>query len=385
MVVALAGFLVFFSSRLKGNPLGKTAADRVFWTLVPGSLLFYLVFLLLGLILGGAANGTGGIQAPRLVPVLSKNMPLLLSLGGSFMLAGFWVYIFTLWQGLDLRSIRQQVREATPAAFWLISSLALVVGTFQGLLQLLPPTLRVLTTPEEVPNIHAQLNMIGGVLLALIGLVYTLLPELAGKSADRGLVRKSLWGISGGIGAYYLSTLITGLLRFGYMLQGMDTLRAAERLGWAAPAIILVTSLPLLFGFGAFGLAVFRATQDDRARMLVDIRQTPSRFSGPMPARLKRTPTFHILGMEFVGGLFGWPGVGWLYSGQAMPAIFLLMAGPSIAWALLPMLFSPFTGTVFSRWGWSTLLVWLPISALLSSSLLWLSLRMHRRSEKAIK
>jgi hypothetical protein len=310
-------------------------------------------------------------------------MPLLLSLGGSFMLAGFWVYFITLWRGLSLRSIGQQVREATPAAFWLISSLALVVGTFQGLLQLLPPTLRVLTTPEEVPNIHAQLNMIGGVLLALIGLVYSLLPELAGKSADHGLVRKSLWGISGGIGAYYLSTLITGLLRFGYMLQGMDTVRAAERLGWAAPAIILVTSLPLIYGFSAFGLGVYRATQDYRARMLVDIRQTPSRFSGPMPSRLKRTPTLHILGMEFVGGLFGWPGVGWLYSGQAMPAIFLLMAGPSVAWALLPMLFSPFTNTIFSRWGWPTLLVWLPISALLSSSLLFLSLRMHSRSEKA--
>lgn len=382
MMVALAGFLIFFSSRLKGEPLEKKEADRIFWILVPGSLFFYLAFLFSGLILGGAVNGTGGIQAPRLVPILSKNMPLLLSMGGSFMLIGFWIYFSTLWRGLGLRSIGLQVREATPAAFWLVSSLSLVVGTFQGLLQLLPPTLRVLTTPEEVPNIHAQLNMIGGVLLALIGLVYLLLPGLAGNNAEQGLVRKSLFGIAGGIAAFYLSTLITGLLRYRFMLQGMDSIRAAERLGWAAPTIILISSIPLIFGFSAFGLAVFRATRTYRAKMLADIRLTPARFSGPMPDRLKHFPTPLILGFEFVGGLFGWPGVGWLVSGQTMPGIFLLLVGPSIAWALLPMLFSPFTDTVFSQWGWLTLLVWLPASASLSSSLLWISMHMHIRSKR---
>lgn len=383
MVVALAGFLVFFSPRLQGKTLGKSAADRNFWTLVPGSLLFYLTFLLLGLILGGAVNGTGGIQAPWLVPFLSKNLPLLLSVGGSCMLAGFWVYFITVWQGLGLRSLGQQLRAATPAAFWLVSSLALVVGTFQGLLQLLPPTLRLLTTPEEVPNIHAQLNMIGGVLLALIGLVYHLLPELVGKSAEQGFVRKSLYGLTGGIGVYYVATLSTGLLRFNYMLQGLDSIQAAERLGWAGPFVLLVTSLPLFYGFCAFGLAVYRATGEYRAALLADLRQTPSRVSGPMPSRLRQIPIAYLLGMEFAGGLFGWPGIGWLYAGQAIPAIFLMLAGPAVTWALLPMLFSPFTGTVFSRWGWPTLLVWLPVSALLSSSLLWLSLHRHRRSGKS--
>jgi heme/copper-type cytochrome/quinol oxidase subunit 1 len=375
MMVALSSFLVYFSPRMGGKLLGERQANRLFWTLVPGSVFFYATFLFLGLILGGAVNGYGGIQAPALAPFLSRRMPLLISLAGSLMLAGFWVYFITLWRSLGLGSVLQKIRGATPAAFWLVSSLALVIGTFQGLLQALPFTLRIFTTAEEIPNIHAQLNMIGGVLLALMGLVYLLLPEMVGQGANRRLARFSLFGIAGGIGAYYLTTLVTGLLRFGYLKQGMDDVQAAARLGWAAPTVLVLTAVPIFFGFVSFGVSVFQATREYRAEMARDMRQAPTRFSGPMPERLKRIPKGYVLGMEFAGGLFGWPGVGWLFAGQAMPALALLMIGPSIAWAMLPMLFSPYTDTIFSRLGWVTLLVWLPASALLSSLALALYLR----------
>jgi hypothetical protein len=57
---------------------------------------------------------------------------------------------------LNLRSFWGQPRQTTPSAFWLASSVALLIGTFQGLLQVFPATAYFLTTPEEVPNIHAQ-------------------------------------------------------------------------------------------------------------------------------------------------------------------------------------------------------------------------------------
>jgi hypothetical protein len=375
MMVALSGFLIYFSPRMGGTALGKREANRIFWTLVPGSLVFYLTFLSLGLILGGAVNGYGGLQIPQIVPFVSRRMPLFISVAGTLMLAGFWVYFTTLWRSLKLGSLVEHVRQATPAAFWFVSSFALVIGTFQGLLQALPPTLRVFTTAEEVPNIHAQLNMIGGVLLALIGLVYLLLSELVGQRASRHLSRLSLFAIAGGIGGYYLTTLTTGLLRLGFINQGLNDAQAAARLGWAAPAALVISAIPLFVGFAAFGLAVLRATRDYRAEMARDLRQAPARFSGPMPARLSRIPKGYVLGMEFTAGLFGFPGIGWLFAGQAMPAVALMMIGPSIAWALLPMLFSPYTGTIFSRLGWATLLIWLPASALLSSVVLAFYLR----------
>jgi heme/copper-type cytochrome/quinol oxidase subunit 1 len=383
MMVALVGFLIFFSQRLGGKPLGEKQANRIFWSLVPGSILFYLLFLLLGLVLGGAVNGYGGLQIPFLVPFFSRNMPLLLSIAGTLMLSGFWIYFLTLWKTLDLRSLGNQLRQATPGAFWLVSSLAFVVGTLQGLLQVFPTTQRILTVAEEVPNIHAQLNMIGGVLLALLGLVYLLLPELVGRQAEFRLRRTSLWGISAGIVAYYLVTLTTGLIRFTYMKDGMDSIQAAGRLGWAAPLALVAAAIPLLVGFGAFGLSVYRASRTYRAEMLAEMRQGPARYAGPMPARLKRIPHRYVLGMEFAGGLFGWPGVGWLYAGKVVPALVLMLGGPAIAWALLPMLFSPYNDTMISQYGWSTLMVWLPVSALLSSLLLALKLRRMRSARNA--
>jgi len=378
MMVALVGLLAYFSPRMGGRPIEERTANRIFWLLVPGSLAFYLTFLLLGLILGGAANGKGGIQIPLLVPFLSKQMPVLLSIAGSLMLSGFWAYFLVLWRGLRLRTLRSQIREGSPSAFWLISSLALVVGTFQGLLQLLPPSMRIFTTAEEIPNIHAQLNMIGGIMLALIGLVYLLLPELVGQPVEPRLARLSLYGITGGIAGYYLATLVIGMTRFGFLQGGMDDAEAAVRLGWVAPATLLLTALPMLAGFASFGVGVLRSTQAYRAQMATGIFQAPAKFSGPMPARLMRIPIGYVLGMELAGGLLGWPGIGWLYAGQAMPAIALLLIGPSVAWAMFPMLFSPFTGTPLSQWGWPVLLVWLLTSALASSSLLARYLRRSR-------
>ena len=375
MMVALSGFLVYFSQRLGGKQLGEREANRVFWTLVPGSLIFYLTFLFSGLILGGAVNGYGGLQVPALVPLVSRYLPMLIAAAGTLMLVGFWFYFGTLWKTLNLRSLRKHIRQATPAAFWLVSSLALVVGTFQGLLQAFPSTSQILTAPEEVPNIHAQLNMIGGVMLALIGLVFLLTPDLLDRQIDRKLARISLYGISGGIGAYYLATIITGFMRIAFLNMGYTQAQGSAMLGWAGPAALMITAIPVLIGFSAFARAIFKVTREYRTELSQQLRNSPQRFTGPVPERLRKIPSAYVMGMEFVGGLFGWPGIGWLFAGQALPGITLMMIGPSISWALLPMLFSPFTETVFSQWGWQVLLVWLPGTALLSSAFLGLYLR----------
>ena len=62
MMVSLAAFLVYFGPRLQGAEpdavAGKRAATVLFWTIVPGSLVFYLTFLLTGLSLGGYGGPT---------------------------------------------------------------------------------------------------------------------------------------------------------------------------------------------------------------------------------------------------------------------------------------------------------------------------------------
>ena len=154
-------------------------------------------------------------------------------------------------------------------------------------------------------------------------------------------------------------------------------------LGPVALAALMLAGVPLLYGFLSFGRAMLKVTPAYRAESIASLRQAPARFSGPLPERVRRIPGGYILAMEAVGGLFGWPGVGWLYAGQVMPGIAMLMIGPAIAWALLPMLFSPFTNTVLSQWNWHVLLVWLPGTALLSSALLWRRLGRRRQAQAA--
>ncbi len=379
MIVSLAAFVGYFSSRLGGKAISRRAMNIVFWVLVPGSLFFYLTFLLTGLILGGA------IDVPAaLFTFLSQNFLVLIAISGVAMLAGFWAYFAVTGVSLRFQHLKQHFLAATPTAFWLVSLIALFIGTIQGLLQALPATSRLLTTPEEIPNIHAQLNMIGGVLLALIGLVYYLLPELTGKRASAKLMRLSLIGISFGIAGYYTLTLMTGLRRMGYMEQGMTSVQAAAQLTWLAPLTLFVMAIPILVGFSAFGLAVYRATSEFRAEFGADFRRIPVRFSGPMPSSLNRINPIYMIVIEVVGSLFGWPGLGWLFAGQTMIGIAFLMIGPAITWALLPMLFSPFSDTMLSQWNWYVLIVWLPGSAAVSAGLLGVSLwRRQRRANRA--
>src|SRR5438093_6362622 len=75
-------------------------------------------------------------------------------------------------------------------------------------------------------------------------------------------------------------------------------------------------------------------------------------------------------------GLLGFPGVGWLFAGFPFTATALLLVGPGIAWALIPLAFTPFANGPLRGVGWHAELVWLPASTLLSTALLY---RTHRR------
>ena len=72
----------------------------------------------------------------------------------------------------------------------------------------------------------------------------------------------------------------------------------------------------------------------------------------------------------------GFPGVGWLFAGFPLTASILLMAGPALTWAVIPVAFSPYGQGPLREIGWKVELVWLPVMALLSSALLY---RAHAR------
>lgn len=370
MMISVGAFLIYFAPRLGGREPAPVKGNRLFWILMPGSLVFYFALLLSGLVLGYAANGSGGLELPALVPFFEATSRFWLALGGAWMLLGFWYYFYLLASSLNGREFFAALRTASPKAFWLVSAVALFVGTFQGMLQVIPATAQFLTLPEEVPNIHAQLNMIGGVLLALMGVVYVLMPELTGGRIAERLRRLNLYGVGAGIASYYVVVLASGLMRATYLRQGLNDAQAAAQLGWIAPTLMLVTALPMFVGYCAFGAAMWQASNLYRREWLGRWRDALASYSGPLPPRVQKIPLPLILAMEAVAAFFGFPGLGWLYGGQALVGVGLLCLGPAVAWAVIPLLISPFADTVFMPYGIMVLMAWLTGSAVVSATLL---------------
>lgn len=389
MVVSLAAFLIYFIPRLGGRAIDRHSTNRLFWILVPASLLFYLSFLVTGLIMGSATVGYGGLHIPALVPFISASARFWLALGGSLMLLGFWYYFYLVLANLSLRVglpvqkpgfWRPALRAASPHAFWLASTLALFVGTLQGMLQIIPATAQFLVVAEEVPNIHAQLNMIGGVILALLGIVILLAPELLGAPIQTRYRRGALYGIGVGIASYYAVVIVSGLLRATYLREGLNDAQAAAQLGWTAPALMLLAALPMFLGYCAFGGGLWQASRAYRAEWMTRWRATLETYSGPLPERVQKIPMPFVLAMEAIGALFGFPGLGWLYAGQALLGVGLLCIGPAVAWALVPLLISPFAATPFQPYGIAVLFAWLGGTGVVSTSSLALYLRVKRSS-----
>lgn len=370
MVVSLGAFLVYFSPRLNGKPISRANANRLFWIIVPGSLVFYLAFLLIGLILGSVTVGYGGIELPQLVPFVAASSRFWLALGGALMLLGFWFYLYLLGKALNVRELGASVTRAAPKAFWFLSAIALFVGTMQGMLQVIPGTAQFLVALQEIPNIHAQLNMIGGIMLALMGVVYVLAPELVGVSVSQSLRRVNLYGVAGGIAGYYVVVLASGLMRAAYLRQGLNDAQAAAQLGWVAPGMMLLTALPMLVGYCAFGSAMWQATRATRAEWAARWQENLATYTGTLPPRVQKMPLIYVIMIEVVAALFGFPGLGWLFAGQAVVGVALLCLGPAVSWALVPFLTSPFADTIFEPYGIYVLVVWLLTTTFLSTLVL---------------
>ncbi len=115
------------------------------------------------------------------------------------MLAAFW---YLLW--LVARSF---VDARAPArGFVLAGCAALVVGTLQGPIQAFPAVHDLLDEGGDagavIVNLHAQLNMLGGLLVMLVGVTLALLARLGGARLLRA-ESLALAGVALGVATYY--------------------------------------------------------------------------------------------------------------------------------------------------------------------------------------
>lgn len=146
----------------------------------------------------------------------------------------------------------------------LVSSACLFIGTVHGVAQVIRPVrawLDSIGSPYGGPGhmidplAHAHINVVGGVVIFLMGASYYLLPKMAGVSLySRRLVEHSFWWTSLGIAGFYSTLMIFGIVEGNAMLQ--DPQSAVEIHRYYGP-IISVVSTVMGIGFWVYFANIF--------------------------------------------------------------------------------------------------------------------------------
>jgi hypothetical protein len=367
MLVAGAFFALVRSAG--GTEPSRRLVDTSFYALLGGSLAFYFSALYLGFHEGGLVHrGLTPEQAEEATPI----HPFLIMGAGIAMFAAFWLLLVVI-----VRSIGRSRGHLRP--FVLAGCAALAVGTLQGPVQAFPLVNEAIDRGGEagdvIVNLHAQLNMLGGLMLLLMGLSLTALSSLGARWPERQS-RLVIACVPLGVVTYYAAGVVVSALEAHRVEGGTSFASAVAALEPWQALVLVPAAVAVLVGFAAFSSAAWRMTERQRAAGKAALASTPARYSGTIPKRVRRRSPAALAGYELPLGLMGFPGVGWLFAGFPLTASILLIAGPAITWAIIPVAFSPYGTGPLRGVGWGAELVWLPTMALVSSALLF---RTHAR------
>ncbi|HZD78862.1 MAG TPA: cbb3-type cytochrome c oxidase subunit I [Actinomycetota bacterium] len=369
MLSLIAG-LAFFWLRDEDAERGRRREQLVFWTLVPGSLMFYATFLFLGFSEGRLIvdHGLSFEQAmARMGPL--HVVPLMVS--GIVTLTGVWLLLGTIL----IRVLFGHARRAAGSAFVLLGIAALFVGTAQGLIQLLPPVklwLEAAGQPgDAIANAHAQLNILGGVLSLLVGLLFLGGVGFAGRVPRPEVTRRIAGFAAVGAGTYYLSAMATAVVLGRSVASGRPLGRSLGLalpwgpLGMALGAALYAVAFVRLSGFG------WSATTAYRKAGWAEFLRRLAADEGSSPRWRQRIPVVYYLAAELLSGSVGFPGLGWILSGRSTVGLPMALGGPFLAWAMIPLVTSPRGAGTLSHHTIVADALYLSISTLTSLLVLW--------------
>ncbi len=365
LTMLTAGALFALAPALGGKAPTRRVANLCFWSLLGGSLAFYGVALFLGFHEGRLVVRRG--LTPEQAEEATRLHPFLIMGAGIAMMAAFWFLLVTL-----VRSFRHA--HGTIRAFVLAGCAALAVGTLQGPVQAFPAVNELLDrggdAGDVIVNLHAQLNMLAGLMVILMGAALALTPGALRSP------RSILAGVGAGMAVYYAGGIAFAAVEANRVSNG-GTFGAAVAALEPWQALVLVpAALAVAVGFGSYARATWRGTEGYRAESRGRLRRAPSAYAGRIPKRVRRRRPTAVAAYEVPMGLLGFPGVGWLFAGYPLAGTALLLIGPAIAWAAVPLAFTPFSNGPLVQVGWQAELVWLPASTFISTVLLF---RAHRR------
>lgn len=151
--------------------------------------------------------------------------------------------------------------------FIIASSFCFFVGTVHGVLQIMPPIRQWLDSigspyggPGHMidPLAHAHINVVGGVVVFIMGATYYLIPKFTGFPVySKKLVNHTFWWTIIGIGGFYSTLLTFGILEGRAMLMHPETSDFMQAVHHYYGRVIATVSTIMGVGFWIFFINVF--------------------------------------------------------------------------------------------------------------------------------
>lgn len=368
VAITLMGMSYYMLPRLLGKPIWNLKLARTsFWFTAIGVVGFWLSLISLGIIEGNImldlmrhSNNLSVDQAYNLAIDRVGLWHNLLRAGfGIVMGVGFWSYITIVVKTFmgkpsanpyPKQLVTGDVAVPAPNAdtrfaayFFLAATMAMLVGTIQGVIQIMPFASSWLDAAGQAgdmitPLAHAQMNIVASTGFGLMALVYFALPKLSGKSwASQPLIRVSFTLMVLGISLYYVSLLTLGFIESIHVHQlitgphPLDELAAftvaRNAVGWAHPFWLVFANCFLAAGYITYAANVLATLGPEHLRgsladgilqaaYLLDRSLSVTKSQMARTSDALRWGALRALLVETFAGCLGFLGSGWVVSGR---------------------------------------------------------------------
>lgn len=377
----LAGvvFYVTRSSDAAGMHRDRRVETLVFWTLVPASAAFYAAFLYLG-VAEGQLIVDQGLSPAAAEARMGWRHDLLIAGTGTATFTAIWLFL-----GVTLHRL-VRMRPAGGVMIGVGAGL-LALGTLQGVAQTMPDLHAWMEAAGgasgRIAGAHAQVNIIGGVLLMLLGCGLSIGAPMLPEALPARLLRRAALVMGAGALIYYASALAAALLAGAWIMDdGAQAVAALSRAGTLTAPGMIGGALAYTAGAAALLRIVWPLTRDIRRAGWARFAQAVGRNNSASESWRRRVPTWSFVLPEFFSALFGFPGVGWILSGRAMIGGPLILAGQAVAWAILPIMLSPYGDRRLPQLTPAMLEGYLVATAVVSATALWWVVNRQRRAAK---
>ncbi len=379
--MAVAGMIYFAVPRITGRPIySRRLANASFYTIAFGVLAFWAGAILLGLVEGNRIIHQG-MTFEQAKASLGPLHPLVLSIAGAVMGAGFWMFIANVLLTLRRRPVDASEPMLRLRKFYAAGVIAIFVGSVQGVIQILPWTQSWLRDAGQAgvlitPTAHAQMNIVGFVVLSLMGFILFVLPRTSGKPLySQGLADFAFAATALGVALAYVSFLTLGFAEARDVRAGVPYLDVLDRYGMSHYLPLLLAYVVIACGYVAFALEVlltvspravaeyFQRMQAGWTRELLTIDAKHLHLSPEQVRRRGATAA----AVELLCGWVGFLGFGWMLTGRGAMGTLLFVVYFFAYWVLFILALVGFLGPLTIGPA-ILILVWPPI---ISAASLW--------------